>query len=313
MPMDDKKEFEFDLALSLLSRDEPLAFEIADLLSDRYKVFLYSQQQREMLGTDGELTCKAVFAEQTRFALVLYRPEWGSTPWTRMEEEAIRGRAYEDGYDFVKFMVLTDDATPPKYLPRTQFWINGLHHGAAGAAAVIDARLQELGAAPRIETAESHAARLHRSLEFEDRRRKFMGSMEGVGQSDEQFQALGAETENVVARMNASGHLGLSVKRDAARAFVIVGLEKGLLVTWRRKFSNTLQDAVLDVELWNEHPPWGQWVPWQRSTPVRSLQFVFDLLPQGVGGWVENKKNGNRFETVGLADYLLRWYMANGA
>jgi hypothetical protein len=59
-------------------------------MQDRYKTFLYSRAQGELVGTDGEKTFNAVFGEQARIVAVLLRPEWGQTPWTRIEETAIR-------------------------------------------------------------------------------------------------------------------------------------------------------------------------------------------------------------------------------
>jgi hypothetical protein len=49
-----------------VSGDEAFAQAIADLLSDRYQVFLYTDRQREIAGTDGELTSNAVFAKESR-------------------------------------------------------------------------------------------------------------------------------------------------------------------------------------------------------------------------------------------------------
>jgi len=41
-----------------------------------------------------------------------------------MEEEAIRSRANEEGYDFILFVLLDSIKTAPKYLPKTRIWYN---------------------------------------------------------------------------------------------------------------------------------------------------------------------------------------------
>jgi hypothetical protein len=74
--MQDTK-FKYDVAFSLLAQDEGLASEINDLLSDRYQTFLYSERQKEIAGTDGEIKFKTLFAEEARFIVVLYRDGWG--------------------------------------------------------------------------------------------------------------------------------------------------------------------------------------------------------------------------------------------
>lgn len=66
-------KFEYDAAFSFLKGDEPAAVELADLLADRYKCFVYSKKQEELVGTDGQETFSAVFGEQARCVVVLYR------------------------------------------------------------------------------------------------------------------------------------------------------------------------------------------------------------------------------------------------
>jgi hypothetical protein len=94
--------FKYDIAFSFLSQDETVAQQLNDLLQDRYRTFLYSERQKELAGTDGEETFKAVFAKEAGIVAVLYRAEWGTTAWTRIEQTAIRDRAHDDGYDFCR-------------------------------------------------------------------------------------------------------------------------------------------------------------------------------------------------------------------
>ena len=73
-------DFEYDVAFSFLAQDEGVATELNDALSERVKTFLYSKQQEQLAGTDGEKTFNAVFAEKSRFVVILYRDTWGTTP-----------------------------------------------------------------------------------------------------------------------------------------------------------------------------------------------------------------------------------------
>ena len=84
------QEFEFDLAFSFHSKDEPLAQQLSDRLSDRMKVFIYSEQQKILAGRDGEETFNSVYGGRARVVAVVYRKEWGETPFTRIEQTAIR-------------------------------------------------------------------------------------------------------------------------------------------------------------------------------------------------------------------------------
>src|SRR3990172_12533316 len=156
----DNDTYEYEVAFSFLNEDEELAFRINDLIQDRVKTFIYSRQQEKIAGTDGEETFNQVFGSEARIVVVLYRTNWGKTPWTRIEETAIRNRGYEDGYQFAIFVPLENSHEVPQWLPKTQIWVGIERWGIAGVASVIDARVQEYGGIPREETVEEHATRL---------------------------------------------------------------------------------------------------------------------------------------------------------
>jgi hypothetical protein len=117
-------DYEYDLAISFVAKDESLATDLADQFEERLRIFLYSRKQDKLGGTDGEQTFNEVFAKQSRLVVVLYREGWGKTPWTRIEVTAIRNRAFDEGYYFVLFIPLDGKPSVPKWLPRTQLWIS---------------------------------------------------------------------------------------------------------------------------------------------------------------------------------------------
>ena len=92
--------YEYDVAFSFLNTDENIAIKLNDLLSGRFNTFIYSEKQAELAGKDGEEKFNEVFGRQARVVVVLYRNEWGTTKWTRIEMTAIKNRAFEYGYDF---------------------------------------------------------------------------------------------------------------------------------------------------------------------------------------------------------------------
>lgn len=96
--------FEYDVAFSFHAQDESIATQLNDLVADRMKTFLYSERQRDIAGTDGLEKFSEVYGKSARLVVVLYRPEWGETPWTRVEQEAIRQRAFNSGWDFTTFI-----------------------------------------------------------------------------------------------------------------------------------------------------------------------------------------------------------------
>ena len=51
---------------------------------------------------------------------MFYREKWGTTPWTRIEETAIRNRAFHKGYEFTLFIPREPQVKMPEWLPRTR-------------------------------------------------------------------------------------------------------------------------------------------------------------------------------------------------
>ena len=84
-----KKSFEYDVAISFREKDEELAIEISNRLSSRISTFVYSEQQKKIAGSDGEITFNRVYGKESKLVIVLYRNDWGETLWSRIEKTAI--------------------------------------------------------------------------------------------------------------------------------------------------------------------------------------------------------------------------------
>ena len=307
-------EFQYDVAFSFLSQDEPLAQELCDLLSQRYETFLYSRRQKEIAGADGEQKFKATFVTLSRFVVVLYRKGWGETPFTRYEEQAIRDRAYEHGYDFLKLIPLDDPPEMPAYVPRPNLWINTQRWGARDAAAVIDARLQELGSEPRAETVVSRAQRVTREREFERRRNAFHRSSEGVRAAEESVHAIQVSLQELVVEINAAASLSLRCISKHLTTIVAGAGKNTLGVHWQTRFANSLEESILAIEVWVGPPTWsGMFNPFsdRRSRPLASSQFKFELHQSGDLAWVQEGADRASYDPKALADYALKLYLDN--
>src|ERR1022692_740322 len=132
----------YDVAISFLSQDEPLALKLHEQLSENLSVFVYSKKQEELAGTDGLESFRLAFLSQSRLVVVLYRDGWGKTPWTGIEELAIKERMFEGGWESLLFVTM--DGTYPAWLPKTHVRLDYTQfaHNLVGA---IKLRAQELG------------------------------------------------------------------------------------------------------------------------------------------------------------------------
>jgi len=306
------EQYKYDVAFSFLQQDESLATQLNDLLQDRIKTFLYSKKQEEIAGTDGEQTFSRVFGEESRLVVVLYRPGWGDTPWTRIEKVAIRNRGFDHGYDFAIFIPLDDPPTTPEWLPKSQLWVGLRRWGVNGAASVIERRVQELGGSPHEETVQERASRLERALAFSEKRKQFLASESGVRTANDEFNILHNELSRLVVEIQgAAKSLSYSVKR--ARYFgdhiVILGLDLNLSVVWYNRFSNTLKDSELTLTVWEGHPPYPGIMQFDRPKQLQSLKFRFDLNPYGEYRWQTVGGDQRQFATKELAAFCLKYFM----
>src|ERR1700741_1564790 len=114
--MTKKVKPEFDVAISFLSQDEALARSIAEKLAP-LKVFVYSKDQEKVAGREGIEAFRDIFRHSCRVAMVLYRDGWGKTPWTAVEEIAIRDLCLENRFDPLMFVRLDLAGDRPKWVP----------------------------------------------------------------------------------------------------------------------------------------------------------------------------------------------------
>src|ERR1022692_3290790 len=150
----------YDVAISFLSQDEPLALKLHEELSKNLSVFVYSKRQEELAGTDGLESFRQAFRSQSRLVVVLYRDGWGKTPWTGIEELAIRERMFEGGWKSLLFVMMDQRGTYPPWLPETHIRLN-YNKFASDLIGAIKLRAVELGGELKVETAVGKAQRMN--------------------------------------------------------------------------------------------------------------------------------------------------------
>jgi len=136
-----------DIAISFLSKDVRTAEALHERLSQNLKVFFYPRSQEELAGTDGMVTMKEPFLK-SRLTVVLYRKDWGLTPWTRVEQTAIQERCLASGWGGLFFIVLDRNDPIPTWLPNNYVRFNWEDFGLDEAVGAIKARALEQGAEP---------------------------------------------------------------------------------------------------------------------------------------------------------------------
>jgi hypothetical protein len=69
----------YDVAISFLARDEPIAAALAARLTGGLNVFFYPRNQEDLAGTDGLESMRSPFQTESRINVVLFRDAWGET------------------------------------------------------------------------------------------------------------------------------------------------------------------------------------------------------------------------------------------
>jgi hypothetical protein len=304
MNMNTHERFKYDVAISFLQEDEALARELNDLLGDRLTTFVYFDRQKELAGTDGEQTLNRVFGIESRNVVVLYRDHWGSTPWTRIEETAIRNRGYEEGYDFLTMIPLNSPPSPPKWFPKTRIWVDFDRWGPDGAASVIEARVQETSGSPKQESPVEQASRLSRRKRDEEQRLTLLNSEGGVNLANQEMDALFGYIEGLASEItNADGDIKLGYKRINPETLDLYSWGYQVHVSWVYHYTNSLLDSRLVVNLRKR----------ERSAAFRNEdriglaqeQFNFDVRLPDRFGWT--RKSDQRFFTSAqLASHCLK-------
>lgn len=245
-----EKIFDYEVAFSFLQQDESLAFEISDLIHDRFSTFIYSEHQKELAGSDGEKTFNEVFGDKARIVIVLYRDDWGKTKWTRIEETAIRNRGHEEGYDFTLFVQLDPSAKMPKWLPKTRIYYNFDRWGVKGLAPVIEQKVQESGGQNRAETLEDQAAKIKRAFLREQERKTFLNSSDGYSAAQLEFNKLYQMLEEKTKALEDPAiNLHFGYDKHPSREFVVRCENYSAHFTWDYAYSNSLNNSGLLVEL----------------------------------------------------------------
>jgi len=208
--MSPEPEHKYDVAISFLSEDQELACTIQDALSSGLEVFLYTHRQDKIAGTDGLESFRAVFRQEARIVVILYRDGWGQTPWTQVEKQAITDRFLDEGPGFLFVVMLNTTSTPPLWLPHTLIRFNLSDYSVEQAVGAIQYRAQEAGSVIRRETIADRARRSQQVTEFAQETQHLRYSDDGVKAVREAALNFVAHASQLVEEANrAASGLGL--------------------------------------------------------------------------------------------------------
>jgi hypothetical protein len=256
--------YPYDVAISFMAIDETLANEIFELLSPRLRTFVYSKRQEQLAGRDGDEAFRDVFLRQARIVVILFRNGWGETPFTLIEQEALRDRAHNEGWRFSLFVAVEERPNMPAWLSERKLYYGLPRFGIAGLAGAVESLFVEAGGESSPDTVAERAARADRQIQFESDRASFFRSDAGVRAADQEFDAIADEILSIAGAVAANNkNLPLSGEKRRTvygeSSVYVQGPRRCLSVVWHREYANDLEHSYLELCIWQGSAPlYGQ-------------------------------------------------------
>jgi hypothetical protein len=291
----------YDVAISFLSADEPIAAALYDTLSDGLDVFFYPRRQEELAGTDGMESMRAPFYEESRVVVVLYREPWGKTPWTRIEETAIKDGCFKHGWRGL-FFIMLDDSRPPLWLPETRVRFNYNDFGFEGAVGAIKARVLETGGSITLLTALKRAALAKQETEYL-KEKQILRSAQSVEPIRRSTLELFSAIELLCVQINASGMASLQVASDAQQCHL-----RNNRVSLVASLLEAHSGATLVVRDFSKRLAFrGERLCYLDGEPVRLQEssYLPDINRAREHGWIDAQHAATFLSTEVLADRIV--------
>jgi TIR domain len=235
-----------DVSISFLAKDEPFAAELYAKLEQTLKVFFFPRQQEELAGTDGLESMRTPFLE-SRVAVILFRQPWGETPWTRVEETAIKDRCLAKGWNSLLFVTLDKPSPLPVWLPNTHIRFSSQDYPVEELVGAVKARVQENGGEISKPNALVTAKRIRAEAELRDDEKRFFRDHPFISQTVKpQVNALLNEIVRKAREVCDSINYSIDPQiRDGQCVIPYGGIS--LHVHWKQQFINVIEDAELRV------------------------------------------------------------------
>jgi hypothetical protein len=252
---DDK--LKYDVAISFLAEDVSIAQAIHEKLVGGLDVFFFPRNQEELAGTDGLESMRAPFLRESRLNVVVYRPKWGKTRWTAVEEQAIIDSCLNNSFRSIFLYVVENTATLPKWLPENYVYFSSASYALDEAVGAIKARVQERGGEYKPLTP-AKKAEMNRAEEEYRQAKSYIASLDGIAQIFSKVRELFEEIRRQCDEVNQAGNDSIEYRvslkeRQIEQNCTLGGPRVGMAVFWYQPYGNLLDKAILGVREFNEN------------------------------------------------------------
>jgi hypothetical protein len=252
------------------------------------------------------------FLTESRVNVVLYREVWGQTPWTRVEETAIKDSCLNRGWSSLFFVVLNKSDKIPIWLPNTHVRFNLEEYGIEQAVGAIKARVQEVGGVIAAPDARSDALRVHQEAQFfADRERLFRDQRWIADNVLPAVQEVLATVDHLCAEVRSE--TGMKFQSGANQGQCVLRNDRvSLHVGWRQPYINVVAENAYIVATEFDAPialPDERLMYWREPQALRRHRFKPALSLVREPCWAAEDKPTDLLSSQELADKCVRLFL----
>jgi hypothetical protein len=241
----------YDVAVSFAWTDEAAALNLKNALEPPLSVFVSSKAQEKLAGRDGNEAFRTVFREQAQLVVILYRPPWGETPWTRVEKMAIEEMTLEKGWERLMFVRL-DKSPVPKWVPKPHLYLDYTVYTLADLVGAVKTRLIELDVEIKTISPADRASAIARQRTFdEETERRLSNSAQDFLDAQELLFSAIREEAALIAQQ--SGWPVAVGEGALIGGFVVSAEGQGLQIVPQNLYANQAREACLWIREYDKN------------------------------------------------------------
>lgn len=298
----EKKEFEYDVAFSLLDQDETLAAEIDEQIKYELKTFLYTRKQKESLGKDGFKTLSETFEKDSRIVVVLFREGYGGTKWTKVEEKSIATRVFNNlqSVEFIVFVRL-DQSPFPHWFKNTDFYFNINNYSIEQLAGAIKYKVENFGGVIKEESFLDSINKKLREKEFKEDRYKYLTNPQTKYDIKKEFDNILDWLNKTKKDLNEEGiDITIPYRTHENLSWIIIEVIcSTYMLTLRWNLNRMVKGSELLVQIGNVDIDHG------RKEMIYENMFKPNYSKLKTIVWENQALMGKEFSSIGLIEEML--------
>jgi hypothetical protein len=301
-------DFEYDVAISFLSRDINVALQIADLLKGQLRTFVYPREQEAAAATDGLTAFREVFRDNARVSVVLMRAGWGETPWTGVEEVAIRDRCLANKFKNL-VVVQLERCDLPSWIPESYVSFDLQLYAIQEIVGIVKGKATELHADLRVPTSADRAEALQRRRDFDRETRTLLENsnrpfIHSYGDLKREIQQRLVQIEQRTGWSFVCGEPGAVIG-----GFICSAEGRTIQLVTESVYVNTAREGKLRVREYGIAIPLQEasrmFMPFSKLEPLSRATLQLRRTPEL--GWCWEHSQGHLRPSPQMAEIILGW------